>query len=104
MTDGTLKFPRGSVIEFSSGEYSDYGTVALVVTTEDTDLPALAKIYAAEERAKIKKRKGQDWEKPNPNAFPSWLIAKGHALPVTHTEVHLGSYGHFSQELGVNED
>jgi hypothetical protein len=97
VNETVLKFPRGSVIEFSVGEYSSYRSIALVVAVEDADLPALVKVYAAEERAKIKKRKA--WEKPDPDQFPSWLIAKGHALPVTFTEVHLGSYGTFAEHF-----
>lgn len=89
MDDTTLKFPRGSVIQFTEGEYSDFCLCGMVVTIKDCDLPALAKEYAAFENA---------WA----GKFATWLVANGHAMPCEATEVHLGSYGRWAEEFGVD--
>jgi hypothetical protein len=39
-----------------------------------------------------------------PKIFPCglWLVAKGYAMPVATSEVHIGGYGRWSKEFGVN--
>jgi excisionase family DNA binding protein len=60
----TLAYPKGSVIVFSSGRYSDYGLIAFVVAVADLDLPALAKEYVAEDAAKPEDKRGWDHDEP----------------------------------------
>lgn len=101
MPSDLLKYPRGSVIEFSSGEYSDYRTVGIVVTLKDCDLPALAQAFAEQERAEIAARGDTSWGRERLDGFPAWLIAHGYAMPVEAAAVHLGGYSEWEPEFGV---
>lgn len=89
----SLKYPPGSVLVMTTGEYSDFGVVGILVTMQECDLPALAKEYA----------NGKPSYEPAgmPNNFPAWLISKGYAMPVDHSEVHLGDYGRWGDEFDV---
>ena len=92
-----LKFPRGTVIQFTTGAYSDFQTAGLIVAVEEIDLPALAGQMRAEFKPK------HQWDNCDRDEFAAWLIAKGFAMPVAVSEVHLGDYG-WSEELGGEED
>lgn len=85
--DNTLIYPKGSILTLSSGEYSDYGIVGILVTVKDCDLRTLAAEYKASHRPK------NQWDKPDPDGFVAWLVVHGHAMPVDASEVHIGSYG-----------
>jgi hypothetical protein len=87
--DKTLIYPMGSILIFSTGEYSDYGLSGFVVTLKECDLRKLAAEYRDNYEPEDK------WDKPRPEGFAGWLIAKGYAMPVEASEVHLGSYGDF---------
>jgi hypothetical protein len=100
MSDNTLKYPRGTCLVFTSGEYSDFGMRGILVTIKDCDLPALAQLYAKTERNKAIKAKAP-WFDVQMVDFPSWLVAKGHAMPADAQTVHLGSYSKFEPEFGV---
>lgn len=101
----TLKYPKGSIIVMTTGAYSDYSITGFLVAVEDCDLPALAQAFAAEERARIKAGKGaRSWRgKEDLDDFPSWLVAKGHCMPVAYNSVHLGDYSDWEREFGVPE-
>ena len=74
-------------------------TQGLMVFVADADLPELAKKYRADF-----KRDPDGWpDKADPTDFPSWLIAKGYALPVDYSAVHLGDYGEWPAELDEDE-
>lgn len=49
MTDRTLQYPKGSIMVFTTGEYSDFGMAGFLVTIKDCDLPALAQAYDKEQ-------------------------------------------------------
>lgn len=87
-----LKYTKGSVIVFTTGEYSDYRVTAFLVAIQDLDLPALAQQMTAG------KYRGDD--DADVNDFAGWLIANGHAMPVDHSLVHLGDYG-WGDEFGI---
>ena len=80
-------FNRGEVIVFSSGEYSDYSLCAFIVAIEDLNLDELGQEWKALQKDKTYL---------DMDTFPSWLIAKGLAMPVTYSEVHVGDYGLYS--------
>jgi len=100
----TLKFQRGTVLVLSTGEYSDYRVDAILVTLTDCDLRGLAQAYHEECMGVIAAAGNADWDRPQPQDFPSWLVAKGHAMPVDHNEIYLGAYGEFAQEFEIPED
>lgn len=88
--ENILVFPAGSVIAFSSGEYSDYSYCGTVVTLKQCDLIELGKVY------KEKHIPEYDWQdSPSPEGFSSWLVVNGYAMPVQWQEVHCGCYGRF---------
>jgi hypothetical protein len=94
-----LKFPKGSIITFTTGEYSSFSICGYVVTVQDCDLPALAQQY----RDTHKPKADDYYYTVRPEGFPSWLIANGHCMPVSTSEVHVGNYGDFTKELGGTE-
>lgn len=87
MADMTLKFQRGSVIVMTTGSYSDYSMAAFLVALIDCDLPALAREFAFEERARLAKKRLGWTAVESPKDFPSWLIAKGHCVPARCSHV-----------------
>lgn len=101
MADMTLKFPRGSVIVMTVGSYSDYRIAGLLVALVDCDLPALARDFAAEERARLKNAVSECCDVETTSDFPAWLIAKGHCMQADHSLVHLGDVEDWEDEFGV---
>lgn len=96
MVGKVLQYPKGSIITFTTGEYSDFRVCGFVVTIVACNLPKLAQEYG-----NGKKLYSEDGE---PSDFPSWLIANGHVMPVEHSEVHLGAYGIWEGEFGVTQN
>jgi hypothetical protein len=88
-------YPKGTPITFTSGCYSDFGIHGQLVTIEDCDLPALAKLYDREDREK----KGENYYSANFDEFLGWLVAKGLAMPMAGEIVHLGEYGEWDAEF-----
>lgn len=83
MENAILKYPRGSVIVLTSGAYSNFGIDGLIVAAVDLDFSALAKQYVS---------KGDSGESKDYYGFTAWLISSGYAMPVEHSQVHLGDY------------
>ena len=75
---------KGEVIVFTSGCYSDYTLQGFLVAVEDLDFPSLLRDF--------KKDTPGETVYGRRDIFPSWLVAKGKALPVDHSEFHLGDY------------
>lgn len=94
MADKVMFYPKGSVITFTSGEYSDFSVRGFVLTIQDCDLPKLAQKMANGKEPYM----DQD---ADPDNFPAWLIANGYAMPVDHSQVHLGDYSRWSDAFGV---
>lgn len=80
---------RGTAVQFTSGEYSDFGTCGFIVTIQEFNLGEVIKKYQEETN---KKRVPY---KDDIHGFPSWLVANGYAMPGEVEEIHLGSYGEF---------
>ena len=53
MSEQNKKFPPGSIVMLSSGEYSDYSWNAVFVTLAEVDLEVEAQAYAVELRVKL---------------------------------------------------
>lgn len=83
-------YPRGTVVAFSEGEYSDFGYAGHVVTVVDCDFPALAKEFSKNYKPK------DEWDRPDPHSFIAWLVVNEKCFPATVSEVHLGEYGRLS--------
>ena len=92
MADNPLKYPKGSIMVFTAGEYSDFHTAGFLVTVVDCDLPTLARAYA---------RTCDEWD-ARLDGFAGWLVANGHAMPVEASQIHLGTYGRWEPEFGVS--
>lgn len=88
-----LSYPVGSVIQFTSGCWSDFGTVGMIVTIKPCNLPALAQSMTGG-----KSKHGAD---AGHYDFAGWLIANGYAMPVDCAAVHLGDYSDWEPEFGV---
>ena len=95
-----LKFPAGSAIAFTSGEYSDYRFHGVMTALKEIDLPELAKAYATEKRAEP----NTEWAWVSMKEFPPWLITHGYMMAADVETVHLGEYGRFAEEFGVPDD
>lgn len=95
---GILIYPRGSVLVFTSGEYSDFSMRGHIIAATDLDLPLLARQFALEERAMVAKETilGEDMAD-----FSGWLVSRGLALPLEISVVHLGSYPDWEPEFCV---
>lgn len=93
MSDQILKFAPGKAIHFTSGEYSDFSSLCVLITLKDTDLPALAVEYRKSQAA------ADEFDWCDCDAFPAWLITQGYAMAADVETVHLGSYGTFRPEL-----
>ena len=89
----TLFYKKGSVLQLTVGEYSDFRTCGLLVAIQDIDLPKLAQ--------EMTDGKNSYDDGSEPGDFASWLIANGYAMPVDANEVHLGAYGRWEEEFGV---
>ena len=94
MNDKILIYPRGAIIVFTSGEYSDFGIVGLVVAIQDCNLPELAQKMANGKVQYV----DSDADSDN---FAAWLIANGYAMPVDHSTVHVGDYSDWNKNFGV---
>ena len=105
MTDNVLK--AGSLVCFSSGEYSDYGMRGHFVLLEDLTPERVAEaVHAAKESQVEAETKYQAWKSDDnrkyedyprrgdvQEAFIAELIRKGLLASITCTEIHIGSYG-----------
>jgi hypothetical protein len=81
------KYPMGMIVNFTEGEYSDFGNVGLVVTLRDCDMATLvAEFLALHEPV-------TNYGGPGGCAFVAWLVANQHCAPVDCNELHLGNYG-----------
>jgi hypothetical protein len=83
MDEKILNYRKGQIIVFISGCYSDYSLSGFVVAIEDIDLRGRKDEF-------LVGRNHQLWDE-GPE-FVSWLIAKGLAMPVEDSLVHLGDY------------
>jgi hypothetical protein len=92
-----LKYPRGTALQFTSGEYSDFCTRGLVVTIKDLDLHEAATAYMREQcdatPDEDRRSFGVSYDL---GGFVSWLVAQGYAMPADVEEVHLGEYDRFA--------
>lgn len=101
----TLKFPAGSAITFTYGEYSDFGTRGTVITLKAVDLAECAQRYARERREDPKNVDDVEggWFSVEPVGLVAWLIVNGFAMAAAVQEIHLGNYDEFEPEFGVTE-
>ena len=84
-----LKFPAGTALQFTNGEYSDFGPCGAVILLRDCDLIALGKAFVKEhgigpEIFAQTKLEGSD--------FVSWLIVNEYAFPAAIQEIWLGRH------------
>lgn len=94
-----LKFPVGTVLIFTSGEYLDFGLAGELVTIKDCDLKALAQ--ECQNFYEAKESEDRFVFGSAHNNFASWLVANGHAMPLDCTTVHIGDYSEWDEELEV---
>lgn len=79
----------GSLIVFTTGEYSDYSFIDHFLVLQDIPKEKIAEI-----EREVRKREAQSKEALNPYVvFISLLIREGFLLSISVTEYHLGSYG-----------
>jgi hypothetical protein len=95
-----LFYTRGSVLVFTTGAYSDFRLSGFLVAIRDLDLKALAKEFVADEKASTEELLNRG----RPDDFASWLVAKGHAMPVDAAEIHLGDDGEWEREFEISAD
>ncbi len=82
----------GSLLLIETGEYSDRQTHGPVRVLKRLDKNAVAAQYVAEFKVDPK----EDWiERPAPDKFLPWLVAKGYAEDLKCSTWHAGSYSSF---------
>lgn len=74
----------------SEGEYSDFGYCGQLVTLKVCNLRDLIDAYKA---AFALEHGDEEWRNPDIQGFVAWLIVTEHCMPLTCSEVHIGSYG-----------
>lgn len=84
-----LAHARGTVIVLEDGDYSDRHMAALLVLLGDVDLNALAQEYIE----RTSNSHGSEKELRSGMGFGAWLVAQGHAAPVSHEEIHTDEFG-----------
>jgi hypothetical protein len=91
MRDISLK--AGTLIVFSTGEYSDYGYQGHFLALQDVDADKMRELGAQAE-AMDKDESGDRKYEIEPNeAFIGMLIRQGFIMIVDVKEIHIGSYG-----------
>jgi len=93
MSEANLLVKKGEVIVFTKGEYSDFGIDGYVVAIADINLKECAHKFV-----KIP----NEWEKTF--GFVEYLIGCELVIPVAHREIHIGSYGEFDDDFGIQRD
>jgi len=88
-----MNISKGTIINFSIGEYSDYHIMATMVALEDITKEDYQKAAAAELN---KGRYQQEYEVVIAN-----LVKAGKLADVTSVEVHVGSYGMVEKKMNV---
>lgn len=78
------KVAKGEVCLLTSGEYSDYGIIALCKCEKNVDLQEQYEKYPGE--------KGE--YSFSESAFGDWLIKQGFFSKLKHRELYFGDYGH----------
>lgn len=88
-----LRYPKGTIVLFSEGQYSDFGYCGQVVTLCDLDLRAEVNSW----RIALGKDEDGNWIADNydhgPDVFVAHLIASQVCAPLECSTVHIGSYG-----------
>ena len=93
MTDQTNIYPKGTILLFEEGEYSNFGYCGQTVTLRELNLRAEIKAW----RENLGKDEDGDWIADNyghgPSKFVADLIARQIVAPLDCQTVHIGSYG-----------
>lgn len=83
----TYIYEPGTILLLESGEYSDFGYVAQLVTLCHLDLRAAIAEYEAGYDSK------NEWDTPDPDGFSSWLCSTQKCAQLECQTAHIGSYG-----------
>lgn len=81
-------YPKGTIILFSEGVYSDFGYCGEVRLLMDLDVKKVEKEY----RAAHVLVKQNEYDEPSQSGYVGWLIRTGIAEPLECQQVHLGDY------------
>lgn len=92
----TKFYPKGTIVLFEEGEYSDFGYCGQVVTLADLDLEKAARDW----RISLGKSEDGEWIADDwdhgPSEFVAHLIATQVCAPLECQTIHIGSYGKLS--------
>ena len=91
----TMIYPPGTAVMFETGEYSDYGVSAVLITLKELDLKAAAQRFQDTVVNLI------EWGGIDHDAFIAWLVTEGYAMAADVNRLHVGSYGRWATELEV---
>ena len=90
-----LKVKKGEIILFSSGQYSDYSYCGEIIFIKDCDLVDFV------QKNFIGKNRFEGYCETD---LASCLVANEYALPLQSREIHLGAYGCFDDDFGIETD
>lgn len=77
----------GTILLLETGEYSDFGYEAQLVTLCDLDLRDAIERYKSQFIAK------DEWDEADPCGFVGWLCATQQCAQLECQTAHIGSYG-----------
>lgn len=88
------EIPKGTIVFFTSGEYSDYGISGHFITIDDL---SKEDFIEARETVSVQKNVAEQKEEYSyfneHEAFINRMILTGKMVAVTTYEMHIGSYG-----------
>ena len=96
-----INIKAGRLLQFSEGEYSDYGIGGTFVALRDLTTGDIADCASIAAMNRYAGYKPSDAAKSGVKAE---LIRQGFLLEVDCEEIHLGSFGEISEEFGVYPD
>ena len=82
------KYKPGTILLLESGEYSDFGYCAQLVTLCDLDLREAVQEYKDQYKPK------DEWDRPSEYGFSGWLCATQKCAGLECETAHVGSYGY----------
>ena len=82
MITSTASVRAGDLVLVTSGEYSDFGVIALCRAVIDFDAKALVPVF----------REGREDDSYDNSEFGDWLIKSGRLEKVSFRELYVGAY------------
>ena len=91
MTQAT-EIPVGTVVVFSTGEYSDYGYCGMVRVLKPLHADLWENMRTAANVLPDYAQGDEQYRRFDEGAAIAWLVAQGYVEEMEYTELHMGDY------------